>query len=210
MNSHNRLILENWMANVDMQIILDQAAAVSYMVKYATKAEKAGSSLNDLYKSVIMYAKDEDSKITKLRSLMLKTVFGKRDIGQCEVCRLLMSEPHFQSTFTYVTQSLELNQAHEVIPIETTNQNRKATNQTLMDYYAKRKENPALSLILDEIKSFNKFVIRFKVFKNQLTTRKDSESIIVVTYPKVRYNPKIIETYKHYCYYQLIKSVIGQ
>lgn len=42
MNMHYRLICQNWCANVDMQIILDQAAAIAYMVKYATKAEKAG------------------------------------------------------------------------------------------------------------------------------------------------------------------------
>ena len=44
-----------------MQLILDQAAAIAYMVKYASKAEKAGSSLNDLYKSIIMHANEEDN-----------------------------------------------------------------------------------------------------------------------------------------------------
>jgi len=85
LNIHNRLILEHWLANVDMQIILDKEAAVAYMVKYATKAEKSGSNLNDLYKSVIEHSTDEDSPVSKLRSLMLKTVSGKRDLGQCEV-----------------------------------------------------------------------------------------------------------------------------
>jgi hypothetical protein len=207
MNTHNRLILENWMANVDMQIILDQAAAVAYMVKYATKAEKAGSSLNDLYKSVIKFADENDNTITKLRSLMLKTVAGKRDIGQCEVCRLLNSEPLYSSTFKYVTQSLELSQAKEMNEISNNkeNQNNKATNRSLLDFYADRMNNPDLVDILDQIKSFNNFVIKFKDFKNQLKLREDSENTIIVTYPKVRYNPNIIETYKDYCFYQMIK-----
>lgn len=85
LNMHNRIICQNWCANVDMQIILDQAAAIAYMVKYATKAEKAGSSLTDLYRTVILNAKEDDNTLTKLRSLMLKTVTGKRDLGQCEV-----------------------------------------------------------------------------------------------------------------------------
>jgi len=38
---------------------------------------------------------------TKLRSCMLKTVAGKRDLGQCEVSRLLMSEPLYHSSFEY-------------------------------------------------------------------------------------------------------------
>jgi hypothetical protein len=45
---------------------------------------------------------------------MLKTVAGKRDLGQCEVSRLLMSDPLYHSTFEYVTQSLNLNQSNEL------------------------------------------------------------------------------------------------
>lgn len=85
MNMHNRIICQNWCANVDMQIKLDQAAAIAYMVKYATKAEKAGSTLTDIYRTVILNANEDDNTLTKLRSLMLKTVTGKRDLGQCEV-----------------------------------------------------------------------------------------------------------------------------
>ena len=33
MNIHNRLVAHNWRGNVDMQIILDQQAAINYMVK---------------------------------------------------------------------------------------------------------------------------------------------------------------------------------
>ncbi|CAF0956132.1 unnamed protein product [Brachionus calyciflorus] len=69
-----------------MQIILDKRAAVNYIVKYATIGEKAGLSLFQVYKEVI----------------------GKRDIGQCEVSRLLLSEPLYNSSFNYVTVSTEI------------------------------------------------------------------------------------------------------
>ena len=108
-----RIISENWSTNIDFQIILDQAAAISYMVKYASKAERAGISLNDLYQPVILNSDQNDNPASKLRSVMLKKVSGKLDLGQCEVCRLLMSEPLFFSTFEYVTQSLELTQFKE-------------------------------------------------------------------------------------------------
>ena len=156
MNMHNRLICENWAGNVDMQIILDQAAAISYMVKYATKAEKAGSSLNDLYKSVVLYAKEDDSATTKLRSLMIKSVSGKRDLGQCEVCRLLLSEPLYSSTFEYVTQSLELKQSKELNNLNN-RIDTQATNKTLIDFFANRKDNP----LLQHIPSLNEFVRNF-------------------------------------------------
>ncbi len=40
MNVHNRIVAQNWRGNVDMQIILDQQAAINYMVKYVTKGNK--------------------------------------------------------------------------------------------------------------------------------------------------------------------------
>jgi hypothetical protein len=53
MNIHNRTMLENWRANVDMQIIIDHHAAVQYMVKYASKGEKTSVDAYKLFKSII-------------------------------------------------------------------------------------------------------------------------------------------------------------
>ena len=63
---------------------------------------------------------------------MLKTVTGKRDLGQCEVCRLLMSEPRFSSTFEYLTQSLKLNQFKEMNKLTNKNGHNPATNCSLI------------------------------------------------------------------------------
>ncbi len=55
---HNRLICHHWRANVDMQPILDRHAAVAYMVKYATKGEKASSNLKEdsiWYRSIVAF-----------------------------------------------------------------------------------------------------------------------------------------------------------
>ena len=139
--------------------LLERLAQVR-IFKYATKSEKAGASLNDLYKSVIKFSDDNDNSITKIKSLMLKTVAGKRDIGQCEVCRLLNSEPLYSSTFKYVTQSLELTQSKELNEISTSNQNNKATNKSLLDFYVQRENNPKLIHMLDEIKSFNSLKLK--------------------------------------------------
>jgi hypothetical protein len=122
-----------------------------------------------------------------------------------KVSRLLLSEPHYHSSFEYITQSLELNQTREVVNLENPNQQIEATSQTLMDFYSTRNSNPVLAPIINTIQSFNSFVQKYKVTKGKLIVRPNSEKIIVVTHPKVTYSPKIIETYQHYCYYQLIK-----
>ena len=38
-NSHNRLMLQNWRANIDIQVIVDVDACARYMAKYAAKGE---------------------------------------------------------------------------------------------------------------------------------------------------------------------------
>ena len=104
-----------------------------------------------------MFANEEDNTVTKLRSLMLKSVSGKRDLGQCEVCCLLISEPLYSSSFEYVQQSLDLNQAKEINKLSN-NGNSKATNSTLMDFYAHRFQNDKIQSIKDTISFFYDFV----------------------------------------------------
>ncbi|RNA07296.1 ATP-dependent DNA helicase PIF1 [Brachionus plicatilis] len=109
MNVHNILCCHHWRGNTDMQIIIDKNAAIRYMVKYAAKPEKSSQTYMDTLRTIYGQSNEEDDPRTKLRSLMLKTSCSQRDIGQCEVCRLLMSGPLCQSSFKYVTQILDIN-----------------------------------------------------------------------------------------------------
>ncbi|RNA16634.1 ATP-dependent DNA helicase PIF1 [Brachionus plicatilis] len=85
-----------------------KSAAINYMVKYATKGEKAGQAICQIFKDVIGHSSMDDNAGTKIRSLMIKSTAGKRDIGKCELSRLLLSEPLYNSTFNYVTISTEI------------------------------------------------------------------------------------------------------
>ena len=68
-----------WRGNVDLQIVLDSNAAIAYMVKYATKGEKAGIEFKKLFHDIIYNCHDEDNPQSKMRSLMMKSIAGKRD-----------------------------------------------------------------------------------------------------------------------------------
>ena len=163
-----------------MQINLDQEAAISYMVKYATKTEKTGHSLKDLYKSIIFNSKENDNPNSKLRSLMLKSVAGKRDLGRCEVCRLLFSEPLYHSSFEYVTQSLELNQSKQ-LNLFNKDTSQPATIKTLLDYFFHRNLNEPY--FNQKYINLFEFVTKFKTLKDKLVIRKNPEKIIIVTWP---------------------------
>lgn len=128
---HNRLLCHNWRENVNMQIILDQSAAINYMVKYATKGEKAGQSMSQLFKDIIGASTIEDNPQTKIRSLMINSIAGKRDIGQCEVSRLIMSEPLYHSDFNYVIQSIDLD-TREINLDKNTSDSDLATKKTFL------------------------------------------------------------------------------
>ena len=86
-------MLQHWRANVDIQLILDAHAAMSYMVKYASKAERSGSSLQSIIKTIITKAEETKSTASAIRSAIIKTV-DHRDIGQGEASRILFSGNH--------------------------------------------------------------------------------------------------------------------
>jgi hypothetical protein len=205
MNAHNRLICHHWRGNVDMSIILDKHRATSYMVKYATKGEKAGKALTQTFKDVIGPASLDENPISKLRSIMIKSVAGKRDIGQCEISRLLMSQPLFHSSFNYVTISTDL-EKKEINISRNQSPNEPATKKSLIDFYAHRKTNKKLENYLDRINCLITFVQLFQLnAKNELELRKNSEKTIVITYPKFRFNPDNPEMNKYYCFHNMIK-----
>ena len=47
-NSHNRLMLQNWRANIDIQVIVDAQACARYMAKYAAKGEPRTKDVQSL------------------------------------------------------------------------------------------------------------------------------------------------------------------
>ncbi|CAN0376138.1 unnamed protein product, partial [Ascophyllum nodosum] len=102
MNSHNRVLLQNWRANVDLQLLLDWEDALRYMVKYVSKQEKRSQPILDLFKSTVG-RDDYDDTVgteTRLRKVFLKAV-GERDITAQETSRLLLGGKFSSSTFNY-------------------------------------------------------------------------------------------------------------
>lgn len=186
MNIHNRLVSHYWRANVDMQIILDHHAAVNYMVKYATKCEKAGNNFNQLFKDVMKNATDEDNPHSKIRSLMIKSIAGKRDLGQCEVTRLLLSEPLYHLKFNYVTLSTDL-YSKEVNVDKNADGEDDATKKSTIDFYMARFKIPKLQNALDDVKNLIDFTRKFTIKKGELVLREKPEKTVVITFPKVNF-----------------------
>ncbi len=60
LNSHNRVMLENWRANVDLQVIVDEKACARYMAKYAAKGEPRSKSASEILKLSVSSLQNDD------------------------------------------------------------------------------------------------------------------------------------------------------
>ena len=187
MNVHCRPAAHAWRGNMDMQLILDHHAAVNYMVKYATKSEKAGNSFKQLYNDIIGTATEEDNPQSKLRSLMLRSIAGKRDLGQCEISRLLLSEPLYHSSFNYVNLCTDLNNK-QVNLDKNSNEEDSAVKESIIDFYANRFDNPRLQNQLDDVHNLIDFVRKFTIKNKELVARDNSDQTVIITFPKVNFS----------------------
>src|SRR6266496_410904 len=103
-NPHNRLQLQGWRANVDLQPILNIRAALQYVAKYATKSEPR-SSFAEILNKILAESDPADSSLGSFQRLLLHTV-AERDFSAQETCHLLLSIPLYHSSRQFVTLNL--------------------------------------------------------------------------------------------------------
>ena len=80
LSSHNRVMLENWRANVDLQLIIDQNACARYMVKYAAKGEPISKQASEVLRSCVSRLQDDEQVSTAVKKAAIK-VAGDRDMS---------------------------------------------------------------------------------------------------------------------------------
>jgi hypothetical protein len=68
-NNYNKIILENWKANMDIQFVCDPYACISYIAAYVTKDER---ELSQMLKEAAKELRDADAK-ARLRKLAMFT-----------------------------------------------------------------------------------------------------------------------------------------
>ncbi len=116
---------------------------------------------------------------------------------------IILSEPLYHSTFTYVSQSLDLYQRE--VDLQNYDDTAPATKQNLLDIFGKRDLVEFLKSYCNGIINFLDFVTRFCIVKGNIRLRPNPSKVVVITTPSVRYNPSNREIHQKYCFYQLIK-----
>ena len=196
MNSHCRIQLQGWRANVDIQLILDKEAAVNYMVKYASKPEKRSDDAGEIFSSVM--AAEHGDTAHRWRRLMLKCV-GNRDMGAQEIAHCILQLPMCRPGFEFAVLSLDGSRQ-----IQLDDPNQAAFNKNIVDMYANRRQSAEAFTDVGDIRQMSlvAFAQVFDVKRQRLVKR--AHKAVVRSYPQLPSDPED-PNYGQYCKYMLIK-----
>ena len=104
-NNHQRLQLQDWRANCDIQLIIDHHACVEYMTKYAAKGESKPPVLKQVISS-LNHQNTANRTGKVIKKIMIRTL-GERDFSAQETMHHLLSVKLYSSSFNVVPISLE-------------------------------------------------------------------------------------------------------
>ena len=88
LNSHNRVMLENWRANVDLQVIIDKNACAWYMAKYAANGESRSKQASEILGSCMSRVQDNNQASSAIKKGIIQAA-GDRDMAAQETAHML-------------------------------------------------------------------------------------------------------------------------
>ena len=107
LNSHCKLALQCWMANVDMRLVCDVGKVVQYLTKYITKTEKnMTAGMRYLIKKVMLKSLDDGHSALHSIKKIMSRLMGNRVISRQETCHLINGLPLVSSSHNFVLVSL--------------------------------------------------------------------------------------------------------
>ncbi|CAB4005609.1 ATP-dependent DNA helicase PIF1-like [Paramuricea clavata] len=134
LNSHNRVMLENWRANVDLQVIVDEKACARYMAKYAAKGEPRSESASEILKLSVSSLQNDVQVSSAFKKAMIQ-VAGDRDMAAQETAHMLLSLSLVGCTFSFVTISLDNGRK---VNIDAENEGDEVLQKSALQEYAER------------------------------------------------------------------------
>ena len=106
LNRHQRIQLQGWRANCDINVGIDYHACVEYLAKYTSKGETISNVARDAFLSVVKSTSHSVDTVKKIKQLMMKAV-GQRDMSIQEVMHQSLSPKLFSSSFEVVSLSFD-------------------------------------------------------------------------------------------------------
>ena len=199
-NNYQRLQLQGWRANCDIQVVIDYHACIQYMAKYASKPEPKSPMINNILKKILQTTDQTAQTSTVIKKLMIKTL-GERDFSAQETMHQLLSLKFYSST--YKVFNVSLNGSRRLKKVQQHDEpDCNATQESVVDIYANRHQFLANFPSLMEM-NFITFVTTYTLKKSKLVKRSNLYEVPRV-YPTYSPNPKA-DSFGLHCKYQLLK-----
>ena len=197
LNNHQRLQLQSWRANCDIQVVIDYHACVEYLAKYASKGEPRSPVMNLAFNSIVRNCNNNSNPTKVIKKVIMKSL-GQRDYSAQETMHHLMSLKLVSSSFNVVP--ISLNGSRRIKGKMT--DGKPVTNDSLLDTYAKRE---IYSQTIPDIMSLNfiDFATKYKLMNNKLSSQPDN--IIPRVFPVFSSNTKG-PNFGSFCKYQLLRN----
>nr|XP_058955383.1 uncharacterized protein LOC131782657 [Pocillopora verrucosa] len=164
--SHQRLQLQGWRANCDIQLVADYQACVEYLAKYTAKSETRSHLLKNTFSAIAHNCQSTADATTMIKKTIMKTL-GQRDFSAQETMLHLLSLNFFSSSFIVFpvnlngSRRLNLSDAPDEV----------VTTDSLLDTYAQRDRYQAdLKCNLTNM-NFLEFATKYKLVSGKLVTQ---------------------------------------
>ena len=197
LNNHQRIQLQGWRANCDIQVVIDQYACIEYLSKYAAKGEPKSPMLTETF-DIVMKNTDDNSDAQKTMKKVAMRTLGQRDFSAQETIHLLFSLRLYSTTFNVLPVSLY--GSRRVNPNQH-NVSAPCTKDSLLDLYAKHLQYVKNFPDVKEM-SLVEFITKYRLVKGKLVNQ--SSLIVPQVFPNYSPNPKG-KFYSLFCKYQLLK-----
>ena len=195
LNNHQRLQLQGWRANCDIQVIIDYHSCLEYIAKYASKAEKISSVAKEAFTSVLCESSNQNNGKSTLRKLMMKAV-GQRNMSIQEVMHHILSIKLVSSSFQVITTSLDGSRKVQLTADGSLN-----SEPSLLDTYVGRAiyetDFPGISNC-----NFTEFASNY--FQSKKGIKKRTSPVVIKAYPNYSSSLKG-PSYGLFCRYQLLR-----
>ena len=132
-NNNQRLQLQSWRANCDIQVVIDHYACVEYLTKYAAKGEPSTPILKAAFTTIINNAPSNSNPHRAFKKIVMKTL-GERDYAAQETMHHLLSLKLHSSSFTVIQVSLNGSRRVQI----SADERQLCCSNSLLDVYANR------------------------------------------------------------------------
>ena len=104
-NGYVPLFLDEWRANIDVQLVLCARACAAYIAGYIAKSEKASTEACSVFKTLMHTSERIDTTRSIISKLILR-INGLRDYGKPEIAHTSLGLPLFHSNVTVDSEEL--------------------------------------------------------------------------------------------------------